>query len=196
MSLTTSTTSFRDKIRVEAEKYILRVSDHPDDRENGKRKGADFLRQVLTDALAMPPVMTPANLRALETPGMWLNVSGNGGTTDSALAVHWCGIFATYVLRRVGAEVKWRAGQGIEPSGKDAKWVRKYRRWIEKFDNDAFEIGDVAAIPKANHHFIVVDVSDPKKLGTIAGNGNYQRIERQTHERKDINCLYKIVYAP
>jgi hypothetical protein len=74
--------------------------------------------------------------------------------------------------------------------------VRKYLRWIEPFGDDAFEIGDVAAIPKANHHFIVVDVSDATQLGCVAGNGNYQRIERQTHARKSVNCLYKVVFDP
>ena len=57
-------------------------------------------------------------------------------------------------------------------------------------------VGDVAAIPRANHHFVVVDVGDPVSLGCIAGNGSYQRIERQTHRRKDVNCLYKITFDP
>jgi hypothetical protein len=196
MSLRSSDFAYRDMIKREAESHLLKVSDHPSDRVGGKRKGADFLKQVLQDACASPPSWTAANVRALETPGSWLNVNGQGGTTDSQKAVHWCGIFATYVLRRTGMPVKWISGLGIDPSGKDAKFVRKYRRWIEKFDDDAFEIGDVAAIPRANHHFVVVDVSDPLKLGCVAGNGEYQRIERQTHDRKAVNCLYKIVFDP
>ena len=195
MSLRSSDFSFRDMIKREAEQHILKVSDFPGDRVQGKRKGADFLKQVINDACAVPPSWTPANLSALETPGQWLNVNGRGGTTNSEQAIHWCGIFATYVLRRTGIQVKWHSGLGIEPSGPKSTWVRKYRRWIEKFDDDAFEVGDVAAIPRANHHFIVVDVSGTD-LGCVAGNGNYQRIERQNHSRKSVNCLYKIVFDP
>ena len=196
MSLRSSDFSFRDMIKREAESHLLKVSDYPGDGATAKRKGGDFLKQILNDACAVPPSWTAENLRALETKGMWLNVSGRGGTTDSTKAIHWCGIFATYVLRRAGMPVKWQSGVGIEPSGAESKMVRKYRRWIEKFDDDAFEVGDVAAIPRANHHFVIVDVSHATQLGTVAGNGNYQRIERQTHERKDVNCLYKIVFDP
>lgn len=196
MSFRSSDFAYRDVIKREAESHLNKVSDFPGDRMQGKRKGADFLKQVIQDACAVPPSWTAANIAALETPGQWLNVSGRGGTTDSTKAIHWCGIFATYVLRRSGMAVKWHSGIGIEPSGKDSAWVRKYRRWIEKFDDNAFEVGDIAAIPSANHHFIVVDVSDPAKLGCVAGNGSYQRIERQTHDRKAVNCLYKVVFDP
>lgn len=196
MSLRSSDFAMRDIIKREAEKHILRISDAPGDLVRGKRKGADFLKQILADALAIPPAWSAANLSALETPGMWLNVNGGGGTSDSQKAIHWCGIFATYVLRRSGIPVKWHSGLGIEPSGKTSQWVRKYRRWIEKFDDDAFEVGDVAAIPRANHHFVVVDVSNAVQLGCVAGNGNYQRIERQYHDRSAVNCLYKVVFDP
>lgn len=196
MGIRSSDFLFRDMIKREAESHLLKVSDFPGDRQNGKRKGGDFLRLVLTDALAVPPAWTPKNLSALDTPGMWLNVNGSGGTTDSQKAVHWCGIFATYVLRRSGIPVKWHSGSGIEPSGKTSQWVRKYRRWIEKFDDDAFEVGDIAAIPRSNHHFVVVDVSSPTQLGCVAGNGSYQRIEHQWHDRKSVNCLYKIAFDP
>jgi hypothetical protein len=196
MSLRSSDSTFRDLIKREAEKHLLRVSDFPADRVQGKRKGADFLQQVLADACAVPPAWTPANVAALETPGTWLNVNGAGGTTDSQKAIHWCGIFATYVLRRAGVPVKWHSGLVIEPSGPKSVWLRKYRRWIEKFDDDAFEVGDVAAIPKANHHFVIVDVSNPATLGCVAGNGSYQRIERQTHDRSSVNCLYKVLFDP
>ena len=196
MNLSTSHSSYRDMIRREAESHVGKVSDHPADAPDGSRRGADFLRNVLQDACAAPPSWTPENVRALATPGQWLNVNGRGGTSDSAKALHWCGIFATYVLRRVGMPVQWHAGLGIEPSGKGTKWVRKYRRWIETFGDGDFQVGDVAAIPRANHHFVVVDVSHPKVLGCVAGNGSYQRIERQTHDRHDINCLYKVVFDP
>lgn len=198
MPTQTSDRSYRDMIKREAEKHLLKVSDAPADLVLGKRKGADFLRTVLANTLEMQPAWTPANLKAIETPGQWLNVNGQGGTTDSQKAVHWCGIFATYVLKQTGMAVKWRSGDGIVPSDANSPWVRKRRRWIagERFADDDFEIGDVAAIPRANHHFVIVDVSNPATLGCVAGNGNYQRIERQTHGRKDINCLYKIVWDP
>jgi len=194
----TSDPSYRQMIKREAEKHLLKISDAPADLVFGKRKGADFLRKVLAEACETPPSWTPANLQALETPGTWLNVNGQGGTSDSQKAVHWCGIFATYVLKQTGMAVKWRSGLGIVPSDANSTWVRKHRRWMpdERFGDEDFEIGDIAAIPRANHHFVVTDVSNPMTLGCIAGNGNYQRIERQTHNRKDVNCLYKIVWDP
>jgi hypothetical protein len=72
MSVRTSDATFRDMIKREAEQHILKVSDFPGDRVQGKRKGAAFLKQVINDA-RVPPSWTPANLSALETPGQWLN---------------------------------------------------------------------------------------------------------------------------
>ena len=194
----TSDSSYRDMIKREAEKHLLKVSDAKEDLVFGKRKGADFLRTVLTESCEMPPSWTPANRAAVETPGQWLNVNGQGGTSDSNKAIHWCGIFATYVLKQTGMAVKWRSGVGIVPSDTASKWVRKHRRWIanEKSEDGDFQVGDIAAIPKSNHHFIVTDISNPSTLGCVAGNGNYQRIERQTHSRRDVNCLYKIIWDP
>lgn len=188
----------REMIVSEARKHVLRVSDKPGLAINGKRRGADLLRKIFDEACERPPKWTPTTLQALASPGQWLHVNGSGGTTDSKKAVHWCGIFATFVLRRVGIPVKWRYGVGIIPTGPQSKYVHKARSWIasEGFDRDAFETGDVCVIPSSNHHFIVVDATKSATLRCIAGNGSYQQIEWQNHKRSDVVCHYRIAWDP
>ena len=54
MSVRTSDATFREMIKREAEQHLLKVSDFPGDRVQGKRKGAAFLKQVINDACAVP----------------------------------------------------------------------------------------------------------------------------------------------
>jgi hypothetical protein len=189
----------RGYIVEEAKRHILTVSDDPARRVGGKRYGADKLRQVFSEACELPPAWTPQNLQALETPGMWLAKSGRGGTTESEKAIHWCGIFATFVLRRVGLDVKWRAGDGIVSTRGGVKYLARKHSWIPKdgFDRKAFEPGDVCVIPRANHHFIVVEAPPGSDtLRCIAGNGSKQQIEWQDHSRQSIVTHYSLVWDP
>ncbi len=189
----------RNSIVEEAKRHILTVSDAPALRpEPGTRRGADKLKEIITEACETPPAWTADNLRALRTPGVWLNVNGRGGTSDSLQAVHWCGIFATYVLRKVGLNVKWRSGIGIINIGA-TKFVTKKNRGDKKgdFDPASFDAGDVLAIPRANHHFIVVEAApDSKALRCIAGNGSQQQIEWQTHAKDEIVAHYSLSWDP
>lgn len=188
----------REMIVSEARKHLLSVSDNPTMLVNGKRRGAALLRRIFDEACEKPPAWSPAALRALETPGQWLHVNGSGGTTNSKVAVHWCGIFATFVLRKTGIPVKWRYSVGIVPSGPQSKFVHKARSWIssEGFDRNSFAPGDVCVIPSSNHHFIVVDAPQGPTLRCIAGNGKYQQIEWQNHRRADVVCHYRIAWDP
>lgn len=189
----------RNSVVEEAKRHILTVSDAASLRPDpNSRRGADKLKEILTEACETVPAWTADNLRALKTPGMWLNVNGKGGTSDSQQAVHWCGIFATYVLRKVGLDVKWRSGIGIINRGA-TKFVTKKNRWEKKdgFDPASFDAGDVVAIPRANHHFIIVEAPvDSKALRCIAGNGSLQQIEWQTHAKDEIVTHYSLTWDP
>lgn len=188
----------RRSIVEEAKRHLLTVSDDPKLRTQAStRLGADKLREIITEACETPPAWTADNLKALETPGTWLNINGRGGTTDSAQAVHWCGMFATYVLRKAGLDVKWRSGQGIFSRG-GTNYLEKKNRWQKNaFDAGGFDTGDVVVIPKATHHFIVVEAApDSKTMRCIAGNGSYQQIEWQTHARAEIVTHYSLVWDP
>lgn len=189
----------RNSIVEEARRHILTVSDAENLRpEPGVRRGGDKLKEILSEACEVSPSWTPENLKALRTPGVWLNVNGKGGTSDSQQAVHWCGIFATYVLRKVGLDVKWRSGIGIINRGA-TKYLARRNRWEKKdgFNPGSFDTGDVVAIPRANHHFIVVDApADSKTMSCIAGNGALQQIEWQTHARDEVVTHYSIIWDP
>ncbi|MFN8652106.1 MAG: hypothetical protein U0133_09420 [Gemmatimonadales bacterium] len=193
-----TTNPLRRYVTEEARRHILTVSDAPEYLVNGKRRGADKLRQIFTEACLVVPEWSKDNLRALETPGNWLNVNGRGGTTDSKVAVHWCGIFATFVLRKVGLNVKWRAGIGIENIGSTGFLDRRNRGGKDgRFDPKAFAPGDVCVIPRANHHFIVVDAPEGSDaMRCIAGNGSKQQIEWQTHSRGTVVTHYAIAWDP
>ena len=189
---------FRRFIVEEAQRHLLTVSDAPELQVGGKRRGADKLRLIFSEACETPPAWTPQNLRALETPGQWLAKSGNGGTSDSAAAIHWCGIFATFVLRKAGLDVKWRSGEGIVSRG-GTKYLTKKNSWITKdgFDRNSFAPGDVCVIPRANHHFIVIEApAGGDTLRCVAGNGNRQQIEWQNHSRTSVVAHYALTWDP
>lgn len=189
----------RQSIVEEAKRHILTVSDASEMQLAGKRRGADKLRQIFSEACEIPPAWTSQNLAALETPGMWLAKSGRGGTSDSQAAIHWCGIFATFVLRRVGLGVKWRAGEGIVSGQGSTQYFARKNSWVKKdgFDRNGFLPGDVCVIPKANHHFIVIEAPEGSDtLRCIAGNGNKQQIEWQNHGRGSIVTHYSLVWDP
>ena len=186
----------RDYIVEEAKRHLMTVSDAQ--LVNGKRKGADKLKQIFSEACETPPSWTPQNLKALETPGQWLAKSGRGGTSDSQAAIHWCGIFATFVLRKVGLDVKWRSNFGIV-SQTATQYFDKKNSFVpkEQFDRNGFAPGDVCVIPAANHHFLVIEAPEgSESLLCIAGNGNKQQIEWQHHSRGSIVTHYALAWDP
>lgn len=189
----------REMITKEAQKHVLKISDKPALLVNGRRRGADLLRQIFDEACERRRTWTPDTLAALGTPGQWLRTNGRGGTTDSHQAVHWCGIFATFVLRRAGIPVKWRDAVGIVPSDRDSTYVHKKLSWIPShgYDKNDISPGDVCAIPRANHHFVIIEApAGSAILRCVAGNGSYQQIEWQDHKRDEVNCHYKLVWDP
>ncbi len=83
--------------------------------------------------------------------------------------VHWCGLFATYVLRKAGVGVVWQHGKIVDLSGgKDITLVS---------GSKGIGPGDVAVrdMNTANHHFIVL--AEPVKGAITSVDGNYGDIK-------------------
>ena len=98
-----------------------------------------------------------------------------------------------------GLDVKWRSRDGIVSNRGAVTYLPRKHSWIPKdgFDRQAFEPGDVCVIPRANHHFIVVEAPPgADTLCCIAGNGNQQQIEWQDHSRQSIVTHYSLVWDP
>ena len=91
---------------------------------------------------------------------------------------HWCGIFACHVLREAGLNVRWTllGGKIVGKSANQVKYVP---------GNQGLRPGDVAMIPKANHHFIVTGVDyGSNTLWSVDGNTSGQMIRSLTKQVK------------
>ena len=184
--------ALRQSILEWAKRYVLTVSDDPTLCPDGKRHGWETLKQIFDTACETRPGWSTENLKALQTRGMWLTRSGRGGTKTADEAIHWCGIFATFILIKAGLGVKWRSGKGIISSS--AKVVEQTNSWIKGFDRKLIQPGDVCAIQKANHHFIVIETQPTTDvMRCIAGNGRFQQIEWQTHSKSSVVTHYRLL---
>jgi hypothetical protein len=120
-----------------------------------------------------------------------------GSELDGPVA--WCGIFATFVLKKAGLVAHWanqkincdnyvRWGKGV--TGSPGDWKSQ------------IEIGDICCLDTSpgasnNHHIIVVNVPpDTDKLDTVEGNMSNPRQSVQylkgKRSRNDIYTLYKL----
>jgi hypothetical protein len=102
---------------------------------------------------------------------------------------HWCGVLAAEILRRAGVDARWTlVGGGIKGGGVS---YRPGRAGIKP--------GDVAMIPKSNHHFVVVAVDySENTLWTIEGNTAGQYIRENTRQFNypgDPNAAGKTIYG-
>lgn len=103
--------------------------------------------------------------------------------------VSWCGIFATWVLRKAGLhDTQWVVGAGIRGS--------KVRTVM---DTKGFNVGDVIVINGAEvHHAIVAEMPDyylgDTSMKTINGNSGAQSIEvHRKYSAKQVGYYYQIV---
>lgn len=103
--------------------------------------------------------------------------------------VSWCGIFATWVLRKAGMhDVKWVVGSGIV--GSKVKTV---------MGNVGFTVGDVVVFRGAEvHHAIVSEMPSyycgDNSLQTINGNSGPQSIEiHRKYSAKNVGYYYKVL---
>jgi hypothetical protein len=107
--------------------------------------------------------------------------------------VSWCGIFATYLLIRVGARVKWRMGKGIQDlsGGEDILFVP---------GNQGIRRGDIAVRGSGSHHFIVLDDPPPAAGGIKCVEGNsggtdYPEMRagrRYQNHLAAVTCYYRV----
>lgn len=103
---------------------------------------------------------------------------------------HWCGIFACYCLRQYGGlDVRWTlmGGKIVSPGG------AVKLRWGKQ----GIRAGDVAIIPRAQHHFLIGGVSGGD-LWTIEGNTKGQKIivrERALRPKEANETIYAY-YSP
>jgi len=113
--------------------------------------------------------------------------------------VAWCGIFATFVLKKAGLTAHW-ANQKIN--------CANYVRWGKGIAGtpdgwqSTIEKGDICCLDTAkgsnnNHHIIVVNVpKDSDKLDTVEGNlsspGQSVQYFAGKRSRNDVYTLYKL----
>lgn len=86
---------------------------------------------------------------------------------------HWCGVLAAEILRRAGVDARWTLlGGGIKGSGVS------YRPGYQ-----GMRRGDVAMIPKSNHHFLIRHADyAANRIWTIEGNTQGQYIRARTRQ--------------
>jgi hypothetical protein len=150
------------------------------------RGGYARLQQIYTDAILGFNQQNDATFKAYDN--------------TKPLNRDWCGIFAVSVQRRAGVDISWNlksgapAGNGFTPlylwSRADIKAIPTSQRSAESV---YLEPGDIAVIPEANHHFLVVDIdADRKTLRTIEGNTDYQQIAAGVRKVSSLTTIYKL----
>jgi hypothetical protein len=112
--------------------------------------------------------------------------------------IHWCGIFATWVLRQAGVRVIWG-------TDRENYWNYGIKNWPARPDTfvegsiladrtietrEDIQPGDVCVIPENSHHFIVERV-EKRILHVIAGNSAYQQIMRERYPIDKVRCTYR-----
>jgi hypothetical protein len=135
-----------------------------------------------------------------------MRVPLNGKTPDGKWnGVHWCGIFACWVLKQAGFEVRWGnstrkgAKHGIrngllldrgEPSQPTRGMVFK-DEGPDKREN--IKPGDICVIAAQSHHLIILKPPTDGNLETIAGNADYQSIMKETrYNVDDVVATYRV----
>lgn len=106
---------------------------------------------------------------------------------------HWCGIFATMVLRYAGVDCHWSLDDGhIHSKSKQLDHI-----WVWEHGLDGIQPGDVAIIEQGQHHFLIVDNlwdwNGNPLLVTIEGNTTGEKIKsnlRPLHETRPKERIY------
>ncbi|MBL8176041.1 MAG: hypothetical protein JNK48_15290 [Bryobacterales bacterium] len=147
------------------------------------RKGGEFLKKLYDDILLIPidwsdqkpykfhskftfktheiTMLEGVFKRHMRVP---LRNAANGG-------VHWCGMFACWIWKQAGIDIKWQVSREPLVSGKPLK---------PRTDKENMRHGDIAMIPEESHHYLIV--SDPPStkpmtaLHTVDGNDMWQQI--------------------
>ncbi|MGH7471377.1 MAG: hypothetical protein ACRENP_25790 [Longimicrobiales bacterium] len=148
-------------IRTDVVDWAIWESDH-----GSWKPSAEEIQNIFTTAGLQAPSLTDAE-NSLRTRSSGIKMGG--------YVIHWCGIFACYVLKRWGGlDVKWRLGEGIKGSGV-----------VRRSGDQNIRAGDVAWIRGAAnssgqyawHHFIVTKVNyGTNKLESVDGNSTNNSI--------------------
>lgn len=116
------------------------------------------------------PTMDELNKYFIECDSIW---NGYNSTT------HWCGIFATYLLRKAGAKVRWVWRRGIHNlTGADnPEGDMNVRMYFSKKQGDSYvnniNVGDICVRGDGQHHFIVLEPPDEHGTFGHCVEGNY-----------------------
>jgi hypothetical protein len=80
--------------------------------------------------------------------------------------VHWCGIFATYLLKKAGVRCHWAMGDGItdDSNGQDLETTDSPNAQKD------LQIGDVVVREPQHHHIIVLEPVDAGTIRCVEGN--------------------------
>lgn len=137
-----------------------------------------------------PPPVRDAIRKALSQ-GMWINRAARNlqevGTYDQKKGIHWCGIFATWMLRKSGVMASWTS-QGMTAPGVLTKTSASLA--VRQSISD----GDICVSGSNQHHFIVIGQIGPERLLTVEGNVGKQEVLRREQKRYDpqIHTVYKL----
>ena len=174
-----------------------KVSDLVRDAE-GNRAGWRILKSYFDDAVQGWTESKWADGGQILYNGHWRKIKNIEGVQvpgyrvpqpSKPSGVSWCGIFATWVLRRAGLEAKWVVGAGIV--GDKVKLTS---------GSEGFMPGDVIVINGAEVHHAVVISENHKiydgdgSIDTVNGNADQQSILRHSrYTRGQVWYYYKIL---
>ena len=171
--------AIRKRFVTESMKWPPRIGPAP--------KGVDHLMNMyqqvsprLLPAVRAPwPKTVRDAVRSALAKGMWINRRPKGlhdvGTKDREMGIHWCGIFAAWVLQQSGLKVTW-TGKGITAPGNT---IRKIPVGSQRDVRKNIEAGDICVHGGNQHHFIVIGEIGENTLLTIEGNVRNQEVLRR-----------------
>lgn len=139
-----------------------------------------------------PTPVRDAIRRALEK-GMWINRAAKSlqdvGTYDSKKGIHWCGIFATWMLKRAGLQATWTTN-GLTASASKISKISVSTPGARQ----GISAGDICVHGSNQHHFIVIGEVGSRKLLTVEGNVRNQEVLRREKNRDDplLHTVYKL----
>jgi hypothetical protein len=111
-----------------------------------------------------------------------------GMTVEEAIRQHterysWCGFFATWVLQKAGAAVRWIAGSGISPP---------LQRTNTPQPGDIGYIIRPAGQTKDVHHYCIVQYVGAEMITTIDGNSTNGLVAQRTRPISEFDAFFNV----
>jgi hypothetical protein len=157
------------------------------------KPSAEELRSFFVDAGAedAPPLANAEKALA---------AGGTGVKLSNGEKRHWCGIFATAVLRDAGVDCHWTLfGGKVKGKGVSGALPHSYPA---RPTSQELRPGDIAIIRRSQHHFIVTDVDYANnQVYCVEGNTSGQIIRRAvraisysgTQSQESIYAFYRFI---